>query len=633
MSLELKENTLSVSVTDFFKKAEKDGLEHREGQLEMAQEVTNALTGKYPIAVEAGVGIGKSYAYLVPLVLNFFRERRQVIIATSTIALQEQLERDIHSVMKMLGVKAEVIVATGMKNYVCRRRLESRLRHSPNDKALCYIRDNVSDGRMRQKQMNSKVSVNAWNKVCISSFGERCSGCGFINGCQYHRMRNRLKTENCFVICNHNMLVAHLMSLDSSRGGIFSINFRTIVIDEAHNIEQRFRDAYTRSLSRQQITGELKKASKLLRNRTLTDETADLVNLAFRCLKEDVKYQSRQAGSEMQTFYFNETDNIKALLFKIRRNMAEIEKKTGIKMYSLEFLRGLHDPYSKHLVWIDNSEVMKICCCKKDIRSDISRMLFVNGRSTVLTSATLTSGVEDGYEYFLSSIGYPNIGKVADPKPSPYDYDNNTMLYTTSALTFPRIDKRKEYRKNSISEIVKLLEVTQGKTLILFTSKEDMEYVFRCLSNMKLPYKIIMQDEGSSQEYLLNKFKRSKNSVLLGTGTFWEGINIEGEALSQVIIFKLPFPVPDPMTDYKMSLVNNPIAEVAVPEMIIKLKQGAGRLIRSASDKGIVSILDPRVSIASSASYKDKALDALPEKNRTESIEVLSEFWKKQGEK
>ena len=201
------------------------------------------------------------------------------------------------------------------------------------------------------------------------------------------------------------------------------------------------------------------------------------------------------------------------------------------------------------------------------------------------------------------------------------------MLYTTSSLPYPRIDKREEYRAQSVAEIVKLLKVTHGRSLILFTAKNDMEYVYKQLSNMRLPYKIIMQSSGASQEYLLDKFRNDTDSVLLGTGTLWEGINVEGESLSQVIIFKLPFPVPDPIIDYKMSLVKDPIAEVAVPEMIIKLKQGAGRLIRCGSDKGIVSILDPRVSMASKASYKEKALEALPEKNRTESIEELTRFW------
>lgn len=254
-------------------------------------------------------------------------------------------------------------------------------------------------------------------------------------------------------------------------------------------------------------------------------------------------------------------------------------------------------------------------------------MLYKSGVSTILTSATLSSGGINGYDYFLDSIGYPNTAKAAEPKSSPFDYDSNTMLYTTSALPYPNKDNREEYCLKSIPEIVRLLNVTKGKALILFTAKTDMEYVYKKLSNMPLPYKFIMQSTGSSQEHLLRKFKSDTDSVLLGTGTFWEGINVEGEALSQVIIFKLPFPVPDPIIDYKMSLVKDPIGEVAVPEMIIKLKQGTGRLIRSSNDRGIVSILDPRVSMKSKSAYTDKTIGSMLTSNRTESIDHLSDFW------
>ena len=147
------------------------------------------------------------------------------------------------------------------------------------------------------------------------------------------------------------------------------------------------------------------------------------------------------------------------------------------------------------------------------------------------------------------------------------------------------------------------------------------------LSNKHLPYKILMQGNGSSQARQLEKFKTDIDSVILGTGTYWEGINVEGEALSQVIIFKLPFPVTDPIIDYKMSLAEDRVIDVAVPEMIIKLKQGAGRLIRSSSDKGIVSILDPRASSREHKPYRDTILNALCEKQSTEDIAELTTFW------
>ena len=200
-------------------------------------------------------------------------------------------------------------------------------------------------------------------------------------------------------------------------------------------------------------------------------------------------------------------------------------------------------------------------------------------------------------------------------------------MYVSDKLPIPNKRNRTAYRNAAIKEIVKLLNITEGKALILFTAKDDMQYVFKKLSNMGLPYKIMVQDESTTQERRLEKFQNNVNSVLLGTGTYWEGINVKGESLSQVIIFKLPFPVPDPIVEYKMRKTECPLMDVAVPEMIIKLKQGVGRLIRSSDDKGIVSILDPRVSKSLNTAYREDTLASLPEKNITEDITELEGFW------
>lgn len=629
----LNEKPLDDTVQDFFDKAEECGLERREGQLEMALEISDAILHKYPLAAEAGVGIGKSFAYLVPLVLSYFRERRQIIISTSTIALQEQLERDIHTVFKMLGVKAEVIVATGMKNYVCCRKLKNLIRHDPNNTMLLSIWDKVSKGCETRKDMQMLVPDEVWDHVKICNYGERCSTCQSKFNCKYYEMRSKLRNSNCFIICNQNMLVAHLTSRNKGGAGIFNNNVRTIVIDEAHNIESKFRDAYTISMSKSQMVNELKEAMKKLKNKSIVADTIIKLNAVFHYLNGDVRCQQKETDMDMQAFFYNETAEIRDMLFWSRRNMVRIEELTGCRLYCLSFLRKLCNVGKKNLIWLDNSNVIRICICTKDIRSDISGMLFKNGVCTILTSATLSSGGKEGYDYFLNSIGYPSNAVISESKRSPFDYDNNTMLYTTSALPYPSIDGRDEYRRQSITEIVELLNVTHGRTLILFTAKADMEFVYKKLSNMGLPYKFIMQGTGSSQKYLLDKFRNDKDSVFLGMGTLWEGINVEGEALSQVIIFKLPFPFPDPIEEYKMSLVKDPVNDVAVPEMIIKLKQGAGRLIRSATDKGIISVLDPRISESSTSSYKGKTLASLPVRKRTENIDKLKDFWKNLNDK
>ncbi len=538
----------------------------------------------------------------------------------------------------MIGVKADVIAAYGMRNYICRRRLASQERK--NSEALSRISHIAKQGVQLKTKMGIEINDKLWDRICIKSVGEKCKNCRYAYNCQYGIMRSRLQYENCIVICNQNMLVAHLVQRDKGMPGIFNQSNNITVIDEAHNLESKFRDAYTKKMCQSNFRYELTMAEKKLKStqsvKVLRKMYADL----FKSLHNDIAIQKRNADGDLKAYYYNQGEYVKKLLFIIRRMLVELEKQLEYELTSLAFLRELCNIHDENIIWLESDTEITFCICKKDIRRDISRLLFKQNVCTVLTSATISSSSvgepSERCKYFLEALDFPtDKGFVSEPKNSPFDYDKNTMLYVSPNMPYPGHSKeeRRWYAETAISEITKLLAVTAGKALILFTAKSDMTYVYGRLTNENLPYKLLIQSDSSSQKRRIEKFKSDTNSVILGTGTFWEGINVEGEALSQVIIYKLPFPVPEPMTDYKMSLVNDPIAEVAVPEMIIKLKQGSGRLIRSASDKGIVSILDPRVSVASSASYKDKALDALPEKNRTESIEALSEFWKSQEEK
>lgn len=633
--MKLVEHELIEPVQHFFEKAAENGLEKREGQIAMSSEICEAVVEKKPIAVEAEVGIGKSIAYLVPIILQYFRERRQIIIATSTIALQEQLENDVHTVLQMLGVKADVILAMGMRNYICCRRLAGCIVHNrQNSEALERIFDIAKSGEQLRNKMGIEINDKLWDSICIKNFGERCRDCRYAHNCWYSQMRSRLLYENCIVICNQNMLVSHLIQKDNGLSGIFNPSNNITVIDEAHNLESKFRDVYTRKMSQSQFRYELTVAEKRLKNNdpiiALRKMYAELINT----LHNDITIQKRNAEGDMQVYYFNQGEYVKNLLFNIRKNLSELKKKLGYELRSLAFLRELCNIRKENIIWLENDTELTICICRKDIRSDISHLLFKRDACTILTSATISSrntgSSVERCRYFLEALAFPTYkGVVSEPKRSPFDYDKNTMLYISPDMPYPGHDreKRKQYANAAIDEIVRLLAVTKGKALILFTAKTDMSYVYGRLTNIGLPYKLMVQDDGSSQKRRLDKFKADINSVILGSGTFWEGINIEGESLSQVIIYKLPFPVPDPINEYKMSLVKDPITEITVPEMIIKLRQGVGRLIRSATDKGIVSILDPRVNSDSKAKYKDMTLNAFPEKNRTERIDELIEFW------
>ena len=176
--------------------------------------------------------------------------------------------------------------------------------------------------------------------------------------------------------------------------------------------------------------------------------------------------------------------------------------------------------------------------------------------------------------------------------------------------------------EKGVERLLEILSISNGRALVLFTAKTDMEEVYSILSEKNLPYKILMQQPGSSQDKVLNEFKEDTNSVLLGTGAYWEGISIEGKSLSNVIIFRLPFPVPDPIIEYKCSVAKDALMDVRVPEMIIKLKQGIGRLIRNFTDTGIVCIIDRRRGMSRLNAIMTY-MGLLPIKNRTSSLEEL----------
>lgn len=631
---------LEAETKAFFEKAAAEGLEMRQGQVEMALEICEAIKAHKPLAVEAEVGIGKSYAYLVPAVMEHSRTHRQIIIATSTIALQEQLMKDSKSVTKMIGTSIEITVAKGMRNYLCPKRLENAVRKQKDKEIFKDISAMVKKKGSDRASMGINVPDNVWELINVQNYGEKCHNCIMKSSCGYYTLREQLRKGHGIVICNQNMLVAHFQNISTGGRGIFDPDGGMVIVDEAHNLESKFRDALTTAFSRDELETIIKSCITKAPNRKkaefekYAEETIECIEQLYKHLVRQVSEQKKTNEADTTTYYLIRDSFTKEILKVIYKRIVRLEECSSASLANaIAFMRGVLNITDENIVWLEMESRLKICVCRKDIRRHINKMLFPFGKTTVLTSATISDKTEgsptEKCRYFLHNIAFPVMGHVSEPKRSPFNYDKNTMLYCSTKLPYPNQENRQLYREQSIAEIVKLLDITHGSALILFTAKEDMEYVYKKLSNKHLPYKILMQGKGSSQAHQLDKFKNDVDSVILGTGTYWEGINVEGETLSQVIIFKLPFPVPDPIIDYKMSLAKDRVRDVAVPEMIIKLKQGAGRLIRSSSDKGIVSILDPRASSRENKSYRNTILNALSEKRSTEDIEKLKTFWNK----
>ncbi len=605
----------------------------------MADEVCTAFEKQLPLAVEAEVGIGKSLAYLVPAILKIVQDQKQIVIATSTIALQEQLNRDAHNVLKMLGVNIDIVVAKGMKNYIRKRKLKGFVSHNKQGLIALKLWNIVQNGSQDVAEIGMKIPQKLIRSVLICNFGsDRCKTCDCSNSCEYSMLRKQIAKGKNIVICNQNMLVSHLINSNRSQG-IFNENCSAYIVDEAHNLESKFRDAFSVVYSRKdlikRINSCLKKVSsdKFKLVKKLIGSMCETVKNLYTELNRQVQQQQRGMDEGASAFFFKRTKEVLINANEFYQKIERFKRFTEVSMPDVKrFIEEIISIDSDNIIWIENGESIRLCICKKDISRDISRLLF--GKcNVILTSATISCG-QDGtpmekYEYFLDNIHFPTSGIVSEPKKSSFDYDHNTMMYISQNMPIPKYDKKEEYCEKSIDEIVKLLEITIGKTLILFTSKADMEYVYKKLSNMNLPYKILVQSESSSQEYQLKRFRNDVDSVILGTGTYWEGINIEDESLSQVIIYKLPFPYPDPIISCKMAESDDPLMEIAVPEMMIKLRQGIGRLIRSESDKGIVSILDSRLSSECKSCYKKVIFDAIPIKNKTEDMAVLRDFWNK----
>lgn len=553
---------LEKETKDFFESCAEKGFELRQGQVD----ISRAIIARKSIAAEAEVGIGKSYAYLVPMLRLFKSERRQIVISTSTIALQEQLASDVKKVSNMLGVNAEIVTAKGMGNFACIMKAMLVHRKIKNDKTL-KIYNTVKNGRQQRNELGVTVSDKEWRSISVSNYGgDLCKKCQYFSCCQYDLMRKKLLAGSNIAICNHNMLIAHLQNQEIGRKGIFSCTADSIVIDEAHNLESRMRNAFTRYYLYSDIERITNSVIKLVpKNRRATAErfsqSIQAIASKLYCIaKEQIEVQTAETYGDMSSFFYECNDDTAKLLAYLRANLSAMDKLLNsvcgtdrsreyekyADMY--KFFRDVEEYSDKNIVWLEKDGGIKICICKKDIRSDISNLMFKHGKTVVLTSATISDCVSEKPEkrcgYFLDSIGFPSSGIVSEPKKSPFDYDKNTRLYCSDVLPYPKPENKDIYRQKSIDEIVKLLNVTKGKALILFTAKSDMEYVYKKLSNMHLPYKILVQSKSASQQYQLNRFKNDADYVILGTGTYWEGINVEGKSLSQVIIYKLPSPFP-----------------------------------------------------------------------------------------
>jgi ATP-dependent DNA helicase DinG len=608
--------------------------EPRAQQLAMAEAVAHAIATKTHLVVEAGTGVGKSFAYLVPAVLAAVAAGKTVVVSTHTIGLQEQLILKDIPFLRSILPPFDAVLVKGRGNYLSLRRLEAALA-----KAGKFFDDAEAShqlGRIREwaeatrdgsrSDLDFQPFPAVWDEV--ASDKDNCKGkkCPTYKQCFYYMARRRLEKARV-LIANHAVVMTDLAM---RRGGnSFLPDYDVLILDEAHTLEAVASDHLGDTISSGQVEHLLKRIGKLEVNRQVSDliertrgHALELFGgvlerhggmCRFReptgwtdALLEDL----RQLGSALLgQSVFARTDAAKLDLEAAGRRGAELAGTLAA---------WLKQDVEGGVYWteVEPGKVPKVALTYAPLHvgPTLRKELFEGGPTCVLTSATLAVGRR--FDHFTKRIGLEGCATLH--LGSPFDYREQVELHLPRGLPCPSKDAG-EFERAAIRTLPHYLEKSRGRAFVLFTSYQMLQVAARQLRDWVAArgWTLLSQGDGTPRAKMVERFKAG-GCVLFGVDSFWAGVDVPGEALSNVTIMRLPFRVPDhPLIQARIEDIRaeggNDFMEYTVPEAVIKLKQGFGRLIRSKTDRGIVVILDPRIT---TKPYGRQFLDSLPDCRR-----------------
>lgn len=612
-----------------------DHYEVRPQQVDMACAVQRALLRRRHLAVEAGTGVGKSFAYLVPAIDFVAREAGKALISTYTITLQEQLIfKDLPLLDTCLSQGFIAKLAKGRGNYLCKRRLAYAMSrghrilggtavdlHQLNEWAAV-----TTDGSLSDCPFVPRAQV--WDKVKSEHGNCRARGCRHNRDCFYWKARREMETAD-ILVANHAMLFSDLTL--KKDGYALMPDYHTVILDEAHTVERVAEDHFGLNISYRRVKYVLDglynpRARRGLlagagsRATTAIDSVCEAhchASHFFETLqgwyeKNKAATQGRCEARIVEDCLTGKLKDVARLLRKQVKDTADEDEQLETTRY-VEMCKGLVEdiqaflkqPHEEHVYWVESDErdIRSVLCrsAPMHVGPDMQRCLFEPFDSVVLTSATLSTGGQTdkkGFDFFAQRIGLKQFDGLQ--LGSPFDYEQHVTVYVEKDLPTPNAP---DFIARASDALQKYLLRTEGRAFVLFTSYRMLDQVADELDLWFHDQDITLLRQGGNldRSALLRQFKEPGRHTLFGTDSFWQGVDVPGDALRNVIIMRLPFAVPDqPLLAGRLDQIRakggNPFFDYQLPTAIIKFKQGFGRLIRTKTDSGIVVILDSRIA-------------------------------------
>lgn len=630
--------------------------EHRGGQVQMANAVMRAFEERRHLIVEAGTGTGKTLAYLVPAVAAATGGRGRVIISTGTKNLQEQLmEKDIPFLQNILPKSFKAAYMKGRNNYLCLQRL-GRAESSPVLEGLDevdYFEEvthwaRESDVGDRAELANLPEFLSFWRHIDARS--ETCLGqkCTDFDPCFITRMRQRAIDAD-IVVVNHHLFFADLALRNGMYGAVLP-DYSAVILDEAHLIEDVASEYFGAQVSNYQIDDLVRDVGAVLfddaeADREITKTSARVMRfsdefwMGFRDGRGDEgrfpvvpgTFARRNQDGEMESTALGDRyvaldgalARMETTLDALKEKPAEVEnlvRRIRQIRFDLQFIVTGED--KKFVYWTERrGRGFFLRASPIDVSAILEDKLFEKVDTVVLTSATLSSA--GNFSFIRERLGLNSADDLIAE--STFDYPRQALLYLPRKMPDPR---SREWAQAAAAEVIKIVNATEGRAFVLSTSLAGMQSLYE-LAMPEIDYPCLLQGTASKGR-LLERFRQTPNAVLFATSSFWQGVDVRGEQLSCVIVDKIPFAVPtDPIVAARQRYIEDEggssFFEYSVPQAIITLKQGLGRLIRSTTDRGVLAVLDPRLTTKSYGRLFLKSLPACRVTSRIEDITTVFE--------